>query len=544
MAVKSGENSVLDLLLRAEAPAAVQETEAPAPSSGLKLFLSANELHEMAQRYSRSVNRFETTRNELRASVKARSEQLATTKKHLAAVLDSISDGIISFNEFGRIESFSRSAQVIFGCSEGEAVGTEIGRFFGADFLEQGICREPTETICTRASGLPIRVEMRAKHVITDTGYITVLTVRDITDVKYTQQLLKEQAFLLENSHSFMLTFDRYGNIEWCNPCFERLTGFRLDELIGRKPGELLSNRFSVRPLLRQLSMARANESAFKAELEICHANGRHYWVSVEGHPMVKEDGSLEKFVTLGVDITERKKNEAMHVDFISMVSHELRTPLTVVSGAFDALSWSVGGELSETHQELVDMGLRNCEHLTMLIEDLIDVNKLEAGTVRFQSQFMDIEEPVDGAISTISRIAQDKQITVRTNMLKSAAVAFIDPQRLRQVVINLLSNAVKFSPAQSTITVSLERDNDDVVISVKDEGPGIPEDFQPRLFQKFSRDATVEANGTDGFGLGLCISKGLVEQMSGSIDFETSPYHGTTFRVRFAEHNAQVLLA
>lgn len=536
VAEKQGDQSVLNLPRRPSAPPAQATSADAAPKSGLKLFLSAAELQEMAQRYDQSLNRFETARNELQAAVKSSTEQLEATQEHLTVVLDSISEGIVSIDKRGVIQSFNRSAQEIFGCSESAAIGSEIGRFFGAELLEQDLSHVPSEIIATKASGQPVRVELRAKHMATDTGYITVLTVRDITDVKYTKKLLKEQAFLLENSQSFMLTFNKHGNIEWCNPCFERLTGFQLDQLMDRKPGELLTNRHSIRPLLRQLSNVSADDSAFKTEMEICHANGRPFWVSVEAHPMVNEDGSLEKFVTLGVDITERKKNEAMQVDFISMVSHELRTPLTVVSGALDALSWDMGGKLSETHKELVEMGLRNCEHLTMLIEDLIDVNKLEAGTVRFQSQVIDIQEPMASALKTISSIADDKKIELRSELLDTAAYAFIDPQRLHQVLLNLLSNAVKFSPSSTTVTVSLERCNDRLIISVQDQGPGIPEDFQPRVFEKFARDATVEANGTDGFGLGLCISKGLVEQMSGSISFETDAATGTVFRVEFSE--------
>lgn len=536
IAGKQGDQSVLNLPLRPNAPAEQTTSAEAAPKSGLKLFLSAAELQEMAQRFSQSLNRFETARNELQASVKASTVQLEATQEHLTVVLDSISEGIVSIDERGIIESFNRSAQDIFGCSESAAVGSAIGRFFGTEFFEQNFGRDPSEMIASKATGHAIRVELRAKKMATETGYITVLTVRDITDVKYTQKLLKEQAFLLENSQSFMLTFDKYGNIEWCNPCFEKLTGFKLEQLMGRKPGELLTNRQSIRPLLRQLSNVCADDSAFKAELEICHANGRPFWVGVEAHPMVNEDGSLEKFVTLGEDITERKKNDAMQVDFISMVSHELRTPLTVVSGSLDALSWDMGGELSETHKELVAMGLRNCEHLTMLIEDLIDVNKLEAGTVRFQSQVIDIQEPIVSALKTIATIAGDKQIELRSELLDSEAYAFIDPQRLRQVLINLLSNAVKFSPRSTAVTVGLARNNDRLEISIRDQGPGIPEDFQPRVFEKFARDATVEASGTDGFGLGLCISKGLVEQMSGSISFETDATSGTVFRVAFPE--------
>mgnify|MGYP003652632235 FL=1 len=262
------------------------------------------------------------------------------------------------------------------------------------------------------------------------------------------------------------------------------------------------------------------------------HATGRPFWIQMEAHPMLDEDGAIEKHVAIGVDITEKKRLEKQQADFVAMVSHELRTPLTVVSGSLDAIEMSFAKDMPEMGQSLIDMGQRNCAHLSRLIEDLLDINKLEAGIIKFQSQSICLDQVLQDAIQTITPMAEKQDLTVSARLDTQDAHVFVDPQRLRQVMLNLLSNAVKFSRAGGDIEVSAVREEEGVRFCVIDSGIGIPAEFQSKVFERFARDAGVQAEGIEGFGLGLSICKGLIEQMNGEIGFKSVHGEGATFWV------------
>ncbi len=243
------------------------------------------------------------------------------------------------------------------------------------------------------------------------------------------------------------------------------------------------------------------------------------------------DEGKVVGFFSLGTDITELKRIDRMKTEFVSTVSHELRTPLTSIRGSLGLISGGVAGELPEAVKSLVAIAKSNCERLIRLINDMLDSEKIESGKLRLNLQVAEIKPLLQQALAANEGFAAQHQVKLRLRASDAALQARIDSDRLMQVMTNLLSNALKFSPAGSTVEVMLSRTARQLRVEVSDQGPGIPEAFRSRIFQKFSQADSSDTRQKGGSGLGLNISRGLIESMGGSIGFNRNAGGaGTTF--------------
>ena len=471
-----------------------------------------------------------------------RTAELELNRRRLELIIDAVPDAVLAFDEHGLVVSLNRAARRLFGWSDHAALGEHVGRFLGDALEGDANAGTAIEREGRHRNGSPVHIEITVRTVSLDGERLRVATVKDLTEVKYTQKLLNEQAFLVEKSRSLLVFTDPRSNILWSNPQFVKTSGHTLDELVGRRLSDfLLPDETTDRsgPLMRQAVRQR---KPFDVELLLRHSSGRPFYVHLNAYPMFREDGSLEKYAAIGVEITEEKRQKKLGIDFVSMVSHELRTPLTVVSAALDSLECGRFDDTPDMRAELVAMGTRNCRQLSTLIEDLLDVNKIEAGVIRLNCQQVPVVALAQEVILSMRPIATDADVRCRFVEPASELYAFVDPQRLRQVMTNLLSNAIKFSPAGGTVRVSVDAvaqaingessGAEPIRFAVMNRGDGIPDELRPRIFGKFARGLEVQANGKEGFGLGLCISKRLVEQMNGSIGFESEPGLETVFSI------------
>jgi PAS domain S-box-containing protein len=228
-------------------------------------------------------------------------------------------------------------------------------------------------------------------------------------------------------------------------------------------------------------------------------------------------------------DITQRKDMERLKNEFISTVSHELRTPLTSIRGALGLLAAGKTGPLPASAQAFIDIAHTDSQRLIRLINDLLDIQKIEAGRMDFQVAPLDLVSLVSRALETNRGYGDSHGVRfVHESSVGEAPVAG-DADRLLQVLANLLSNAAKFSPRGSTVEVGVDRADDRFRIWVRDHGAGIPEEFHARIFQKFAQADGSDSRQKGGTGLGLSISRAIVERHGGTIRFDTGP-HGTTF--------------
>lgn len=281
--------------------------------------------------------------------------------------------------------------------------------------------------------------------------------------------------------------------------------------------------------LAASIRESQENLTPWNCEYRIRHDNGEILWLAGQSIPERQEDGGTIWHGFLH-DVTERKRNERLKGEFISTVSHELRTPLTSISGSLGLIQGGALGTPPESMRSMLAVAHSNAQRLILLINDLLDMEKLVAGKMTFQMQEQPLMPLIDHAIEANQSYAdQFCAHYVVTERMDDIDVT-VDAMRLQQVMSNLLSNAAKFSPPDSQVEIRVEPIADRVRVSVIDHGPGIPAAFHDRIFQKFSQADASSTRKQGGTGLGLAITRELMECMRGSVDFFSEEGHGACF--------------
>lgn len=340
---------------------------------------------------------------------------------------------------------------------------------------------------------------------------------------KVAEYKLKEseeyQAAILNAASDCIITIDNKNNILSFNSQTEKEFGYSGEELLNTSIEKLLPNyNFNMQNMLNKNYI----------ETEAVRKNGENFSVELKISKMNIHDQNL--FVIMIRNISDRKKIEKMKNEFISVVSHELRTPLTSISGVMSLVLGGAGGALTEKTKGLLDLANNNCNRLLTLINDILDVEKLAAGKMKFDLKVMDINQLVNEAIIANTIYAKRLDVTLKSEHSSPGLKVNVDPDRLMQVITNLLSNAIKFSPKNEEVTISIKRHKNWVSVSVSNKGEGIPADFQSKIFQKFSQADSSNIRSKGGTGLGLNISKTIIEKLGGKINFVSKPGELTTF--------------
>jgi PAS domain S-box-containing protein len=234
------------------------------------------------------------------------------------------------------------------------------------------------------------------------------------------------------------------------------------------------------------------------------------------------------------VDISERLRVERLKDEFVSTVSHELRTPLTSIAGALGLLVNDPGGALSERTARLLKIARANSERLVRLVNNILEMEKIESGRVVFVLKRVEVRSLVEQTIGANRGFADDYGVRMRLDAASATVEICADPDWLVQVVTNLLSNAIKFSPRGEEVVIAIERRSGTVLISIRDHGHGVPEDFKPRIFEKFAQADASDTRQQGGTGLGLSIVKQIVTRLGGQVGFDDAPGGGAIFQVEF----------
>jgi signal transduction histidine kinase len=241
--------------------------------------------------------------------------------------------------------------------------------------------------------------------------------------------------------------------------------------------------------------------------------------------------GAGRRFAGHVRDVSERREVDRMKKEFVATVSHELRTPLTSIRGSLTLLAAGVLGTLAPEVAEAVGIAERNAIHLIDLINDILDLERLENGRMEMEMRPMSIGPALARAHDAVRGMAEDKGVAVALELADVQVVG--DENRLVQVVVNLLSNAVKFSPRGAAITVCAQETAGFVEVSVRDRGRGVPRSYQRSIFERFQQVEASDSRQKGGTGLGLAICKTIVEQHGGTIGVESDVGRGSTFWFR-----------
>jgi len=229
-------------------------------------------------------------------------------------------------------------------------------------------------------------------------------------------------------------------------------------------------------------------------------------------------------------DIKRQNLDHAKN-EWVSIVSHELRTPLTAIRGSLGLITSGKLVELSGDSKKVVDIAYNNCERLVRLVNDVLDIEKIENGKLQLRKNMTDIVPLLQDVIDSNKDYADSINVKFKLEADKDTATISIDADRIIQVIQNLVSNAIKFSPEDSTVTIKTTSSPTTLDIYVSDQGAGIPPEFMHQIFNKFAQADSGSERSNSGSGLGLAISKSIIEQHNGKLDY-VSNQKGTTFHV------------
>ena len=277
--------------------------------------------------------------------------------------------------------------------------------------------------------------------------------------------------------------------------------------------------------------MIKGNQPFYRAEHRIMTLSGEWKWIQSLGKVAARDArGRALRVTGTNADITERRSVERMKSEFVANVSHELRTPLTAIIGSLGVIQSDMLDDVPQHIKVFLDMATQNSIRLASLINDILDTEKIESGLISFELRPVPVNTFLQQAID-LNRAYAD-HMKVRFELMQPVPEANLraDSGRLMQVLTNLLANAAKFSPAGASVAISARQVDDKIRVSVSDCGPGVPEEFRDRIFQKFAQADASNTRRKGGSGLGLCISKALVEKMGGSIGYDSVAGQGATF--------------
>lgn len=338
-----------------------------------------------------------------------------------------------------------------------------------------------------------------------------------------------------------IITIDESGDIETFNPAACRTFGYQANEVIGRNVKILMPEPYRAEHdgyLQNYLTTGDPKVIGIGREVVGRRSDGSTFPMELAVAPMKVAGRTM--FTGVVRDISERKRIENMKNEFVSTVSHELRTPLTSIKGALGLLRGSVLAELPENAARMVEIAYQNSDRLVRLINDILDIEKIEAGMTKYDFAPVAVGELLAEAVNANKGFADEYGVSLVLHDDTAAAKVSADHDRMMQVVTNLLSNAIKFSPDAGEVALSAREEGGRIRISVVDSGPGIPEEFRESIFSKFAQADSSDTREKGGTGLGLAISKAIVEQHGGTIGFDTECGKGTTFHFELSACEAK----
>ncbi|MBL4588740.1 MAG: PAS domain-containing protein [Alphaproteobacteria bacterium] len=374
------------------------------------------------------------------------------------------------------------------------------------------------------------------------TGYI--VTATDIHDRKQKEEeilKLAEQNTLMARAIeeiSLGVTISdgqkKHQPLIFCNQAFVDISGLSMKEIMGSSCSFLQGPETDPNTV-KAISDAIRNRESIKVEILNYKKDGETFWNELSLNPIFDSDDSLKYYVGIQSDISDRKRVEAMKTEFISTVSHELRTPLTSIHGSLGLINHLYGASKNAEEKKLISIAYRNSTRLKFLIDDILDTEKLESGEMRFYPKSYELAYIIQQGVELNE--AYGEKYKVNFVVLDSVPDTYInvDKNRIIQVFANLLSNAAKFSMGSNHVDIKAQKiDGADnmVRISVIDYGNGISDEFQKRIFTKFAQQDSSDVRKLSGTGLGLYITKKIVEAHDGKIGFETTASEGTTFYI------------
>jgi PAS domain S-box-containing protein len=401
-----------------------------------------------------------------------------------------------------------------------------------------------------------ITIDMSLKPVLDESGKVLFIIQegRDITQRVNVENILKINEHKLKSLLACLAEgvyqLDKNGNVIYLNTAAETMIGYSQSEIMGKNMYQLIhantpsgkvrtNDGCPVPKVISNREIYRETEDFFQRK------DGSFIPVEFVSSPVIEGNECVGTVIAFQ-DITLRKESENRVSEFYSTVSHELRTPLTSIRGALRLLEGGKGGEISEKAMKLVKMGRTECDRLVRLINDMLDIRKIEAGKLELKPILLTASMPVAEALENLTPYATENRVKLKSDITEDFSFQ-ADQDRLTQILTNLISNAIKFSPAEGTVLVKVGSGNvlsdgsKSVRFEVTDNGCGISEAAQQKLFGLFQQVDSSDSRAKGGTGLGLAITKALVEQHQGKIGIISKENEGSTFWFELPRVNTEI---
>ena len=371
-----------------------------------------------------------------------------------------------------------------------------------------------------------------------DYGDVLVAVHQDITVTKHLEAVRQQAEEALRESEAKFRSLsecspmgifmtDMQGQCIYTNPRFHAIFGCTFEELLGKGYEQFIYPEDKEEVLAKWLT-AISQKQEFSAEFRGVRKDGIIRFIRGLSAPIFSVGDEFIGYVGTIEDITDSQAIETMKSEFISIVSHELRTPLASIRGSLGLLAAGVFKNKPETAQQMLNIAAHDTERLVRLVNDILDLERLEAQKVKLNQQWWDALTLMRQSVETVQSLAVQSNITL--SVTPTSVRVWADSDRIIQTLVNLVSNAIKFSPPNTTVTLSLQDQADRVLFQIKDQGRGIPADKLEPIFGRFQQVDASDSRQKGGTGLGLAICKSIVQQHGGKIWVESAVGEGSNF--------------
>jgi PAS domain S-box-containing protein len=555
--------------------------------SGVVLVFRDVTIERQAERTIREQNAL------LEQRVKERTAQLRESEERFRLLVADVKDyAIIMLDPQGRVVTWNEGVQRLKGYAEAEIVGQPMERFYPPEDVAAGktarlLAQAAAEGRCedegwrVRQDGTRFYADVILTALRNQAGELVGFAkiTRDISERKQAEAQLRMQVAALDSAANAIVITDRDTTIRWVNRAFSTLTGYSAEEVVGQTP-KLLNSGMQDAEFYRRMYQTILAGSVWHGELVNRYKGGRLGAEEMTITPLRGDDGAIQHFIAIKQDITERKRAEQEILDlnaslerrvaertrqleeanraksdFLANMSHELRTPLNAIIGFSEMLKDSMLGEMDARQRDFVADIFDAGTHLLSLINDILDLSKIEAGMLQLDAEAVDVPALLMASTQIVKEKALAHRIRLDTRLDPGLGSMLADARKLKQIVYNLLSNAVKFTPAGGAVKLSARRctraevafdgamparlialppggDEEFLAITVEDTGVGIAETNLAKLFEPFTQVDSSLTRRQGGTGLGLSLVRRLAELHGGTVGVASRPGAGSRFSV------------